>query len=169
MKLGRYYENRLERMRELCYAFDVYVFNNLPQLHFHLKRNDMTAQCYALSWFVTLYAQQLPLMILSRLWILFLLKGWKVLIKFGVALLCTFQNEILKKDDSELPEYLRTLQSQLNEVNSQELWQLFSSIKVTNKMIAYLSRQMHNLESDREISVMQLKQMRDSGHTYESL
>jgi len=60
----------------------------------------MTAQCYALSWFVTLYSQQLPVMILSRLWTLFLLKGWKVLIKFGVALLCTFQGEIIRKDDS---------------------------------------------------------------------
>jgi hypothetical protein len=103
MKLSRYYENRLERMHELCYVFDVYVFNNLPELHFHLKRNEMTAQCYALSWFVTLYSQQLPKIVLSRLWTLFLLKGWKVLIKFGVALLCTFQNDILKKDESELP------------------------------------------------------------------
>ena len=30
MKLGQYYENRQERMRELCYILDVYVFNNLP-------------------------------------------------------------------------------------------------------------------------------------------
>ena len=51
----------------------------------------MSALCYALSWFLTLYAQDLPLPPLTRLWILFLLKGWKVIIKFSVALLCLFQ------------------------------------------------------------------------------
>ena len=37
MQLGLYYENRLERIRELCYILDVYVFNNLPPLHNFLK------------------------------------------------------------------------------------------------------------------------------------
>jgi hypothetical protein len=91
LHLARYYDNQLERMREICYVLDVYVFNYLPTLHRHLKRHDLSAQCYALSWFLTLYALQLPISILSRLWGLFLLKGWKVLIKFGLALLFTFQ------------------------------------------------------------------------------
>lgn len=145
MRLGRYYDNRLERMRELCYVLDVYVYNNLPQLHYHLKRFDLTAQCYALSWFLTLYSQQLPNGVLSRLWVLFLLKGWKVLIKFGVALLCAFQSEIFKRGEGELPEYLRELQSQLSYGQERQVWQLYCSIKVTNKMVGYLSRQMHHL------------------------
>lgn len=90
MKLGRYYENRQERMRELCYVLDVYVYNNLPALHEHLKRQELTAQCYAISWVVTLFSQGLPLPILNKLWTLFLIKGWKVIIKFSVALLCLF-------------------------------------------------------------------------------
>ncbi|CAM6005989.1 unnamed protein product [Sphagnum balticum] len=30
IKLERLYANRLQRIRELCYALDVYIFNNLP-------------------------------------------------------------------------------------------------------------------------------------------
>ena len=82
-------------MRELCYVLDVYVYNNLPDLHLHLKKQELTAQCYAISWFLTLFSQGLPLPMLNRLWTLFILKGWKVIIKFSVALLCLFQREIL--------------------------------------------------------------------------
>jgi len=77
---------------------DVYVYNNLPDLHFYLKRYDLNAQCYALSWFLTLYSQQLPKTILNKLWILFLIKGWKVIIKFGISLLFAFQHDILMKN-----------------------------------------------------------------------
>lgn len=78
-------------MNEICYVLDVYIYNYLPKVHWHLKRNDLTAQCYAISWFLTLYSQDLPLQVLNRLWSLFLLKGWKVLVKFAIALLFTFQ------------------------------------------------------------------------------
>jgi hypothetical protein len=103
MHLARYYENQLEKMREICYVLDVYVFNYLPLLHWHLKRQELSAQCYAISWFLTLFAQQLPIPVLNRLWALFLLKGWKVLIKFALALLFSFQNEIIAKGEAELP------------------------------------------------------------------
>ena len=160
MRLGRYYENRQERMRELCYVLDVYVYNNLPALHEHLRRQELTAQCYALSWFVTLFSQGLPLPILNKLWALFLIKGWKVLIKFSVALLCLFHQEILALHEDELPEYLGSLQSRLVFSKEHTLWQLYSSIKVTNRMVGFLSRHMKVLEYDREVSISQLKQLR---------
>lgn len=103
LQLLRYYDNHLERMREICYVLDLYVYNYLPALHWHLKRNDLSAQCYAIGWFMTLFAQQLPVSVLSRLWALFLLKGWKALVKFALALLFTFQSEILAKCDGDLP------------------------------------------------------------------
>jgi|JI10StandDraft_1071094.scaffolds.fasta_scaffold425604_1 hypothetical protein len=87
-------------MRELCYVLDVYVFNNLPDLHYYLKKQDLTAQCYAISWFLTLFSQGLPLAVINRLWTLFILKGWKVIIKFSVALLCLFQKDILALPES---------------------------------------------------------------------
>jgi hypothetical protein len=162
MQLARYYENHLERMRELCYVLDVYVYNYLPALHFHLKRHELSAQCYAISWFLTLFAQQLPLPVLNRLWSLFLLKGWKAMLKFSLALLCAFQSEILARGEGDLPGFVRDLQGQLNPRREVMVWQLFCSMKVTNRMVGYLSRHMLQLESDREISIMQLKAIRDN-------
>ena len=100
-------------MREICYVLDVYVFNYLPNLHYHFKKNELTAQCYAISWLMTLFSHQLPIPILARLWSLFLLKGWKVLIKFALALLCSFQNDILAQAEADLPEFIRDLQIHL--------------------------------------------------------
>jgi hypothetical protein len=168
MQLARYYDNHLERMRELCYALDVYVYNYLPALHRHLKQHDLSAQCYALSWFLTLFAQQLPLPVLNRLWALFLLKGWKALLKFSLALLCAFQTEILAHGEADLPGFVRDVQGQLTPRREAVVWQLFCSMKVTNSMMGFLSRHMQQLENDREISIMQLKGLRDSGTcTYE--
>ena len=113
LHLLRYYDNRLERMREICYVLDLFVYNYLPALHWHLKRSDLSAQCYALGWFITLFAQQLPTSVLSRLWALFLLKGWKAMLKFALALLFTFQGEILAKGEGDLPEFIRDIQTQL--------------------------------------------------------
>jgi hypothetical protein len=63
----------------------------------------MTADCYAIGWYLTLFSQGLPNSLLNKLWILFIVKGWKVIIKFSVALLCVFQQEILEKEEGELP------------------------------------------------------------------
>lgn len=78
-------------MKRLCYVLDVYLYNNLPRLHEHLKRLDIGSEVYAASWFITLFAEQLSLSILSKLWVLFILKGWKMLIKFSIAVLCAFE------------------------------------------------------------------------------
>ena len=168
MQLGMYYENRLERMRELCYVLDVYVYNNLPSLHSFLKQNEMNAPCYALSWFLTLHAQDLPLPPLTRLWILFILKGWKVIIKFSVALLCLFQLEIMRQEPAELPQFLRDLPTRLTAHKEPELWQLYLSIKVTNNSLSFLASRMKKLEFDSEVSLLQLKQMRESPCSYEA-
>lgn len=65
---------------------------------------------------------------------------------------------------------MRDLQGQLNPRREVVVWQLFCSMKVTNRMVGYLSRHMLQLEGDREISIMQLKAIRDNPScTYEQV
>lgn len=162
MGLARYYNNLQARIRQLCYVIDVYVFNNLPSLYQHLKRHHLGAQCYAIGWLLTLYAKYLPLHILQRLWTLFLLKGWKVIIKFTLALLGLFQHEIIGHPQAQLPVFLGAIHGHLEPRKELPLWQLYCSIKVTNSMVEYLSRNMQALEYDNEISLTRLKQMKEN-------
>jgi len=67
------------------------------------------------------------------------------MIKFSVALLCLFHRDIIALHEDELPEYLGSLQSRLSYSKEQTLWQLYSSIKVTNRMVNFLSRHMRIL------------------------
>jgi hypothetical protein len=76
----------------MCYVLDVYVYNNLPKVYDYFKKSEITAVLYALGWFATLFAEHLPIHMVNKLWNVFIIKGWKMMIKFGVAVLCAFQN-----------------------------------------------------------------------------
>lgn len=69
-----------------------------------------------------------------------------------------------------MPGFVRDIQGLLTPQREGMLWQLYCSMKVTNRMVGYLSRHMQQLEGDREISIMQLKALRESGVcTYEQI
>lgn len=80
----------MAKVRELCYVFDVYLYNNLPSLYHLLKTHDVTPMLYASTWFITLFTEHLPRRTINKLWHLFVIEGWKVFIQFGVAVLCVF-------------------------------------------------------------------------------
>lgn len=62
---------------------------------------------FAASWFITLFSEQLPLHTVNRIWNLFLLKGWKVMIKFAIAVLMAYREDIMAKSKDTLSTYLR--------------------------------------------------------------
>jgi hypothetical protein len=86
------FRNDLLKVRELCFVFEIYLFNNLPSLFYLLQKSDVPSTLYASNWFITLFAEQLPTKTVNKLWHLFLLKGWKMLIKFSVAVMCVFES-----------------------------------------------------------------------------
>jgi hypothetical protein len=62
---------------------------------------------FAASWFITLFAEQLPTHTVNKIWNMFLLKGWKVMIKFAIAILLAYRKEIMEKSRDTLSTYLR--------------------------------------------------------------
>ena len=78
----------------MCYVFDVYLFNNLPAIYYLFKLYDVSSTVYASNWFITLFSEQLSKRVINKIWHLMIVQGWKVLVQFGIAVLCVFQEQI---------------------------------------------------------------------------
>ena len=79
-------------LKELSYALKVYIFNYIPLVYQHFIKLDVETEIFATSWFITLFSEDLPLYITNKLWHLYALEGWKSLIKFSIAVLCSLQS-----------------------------------------------------------------------------
>lgn len=91
LKFEDLFKNNLTKVKQMCYVFDVYLYNNLPDLYYLLKLYDVSSTVYASNWFITLFSEQLPKKTINKIWHLFVIKGWKVMIQFGLAVLSAYQ------------------------------------------------------------------------------
>lgn len=156
--LEELYLNGLQRVTEYCYVLDVYLFNFIPDLYHYLHRVDIDVMYFAAGWFITLFAEQLPTRVVNRVWNMFLLKGWKVLIKFAIALLMAFRKEIMERSRDTLSTYLRYfLETNFTPKKEDEVFRIFLSIKVTNKMVEFFAKKMTQVERDSQISLRRMR------------
>jgi hypothetical protein len=96
--LGRIIMTNMSGIRRLSYVLKVYIFNYVPKVYKHLvKIISITLNIFVrvgLShYFLKIYLWKL----LINYGIYFQLKDGKIFIKFGIALLCAYQDEIISK------------------------------------------------------------------------
>ena len=73
------------------------------------------------------------------LWNLFLVKGWKMFIRMGLALIYLFKEDILAADEDNLPNFLKDfVRENICKINTQELFKVSLSFKVTNRLLKVL-------------------------------
>lgn len=56
----------------------------------------MSSEYYAIQWFLTLYAIDLPQPVVRRIWDRFLVAGWRVIAQVGLVLLYRIQDALLE-------------------------------------------------------------------------
>jgi hypothetical protein len=61
-----------------------------------------------------LFSEDLSYHVVNKLWHVFVLEGWKVFIKFGIALICAYQQEILERDSDDIFVYMRRIMEEFN-------------------------------------------------------
>lgn len=91
------------RMNQL----EMLVREYLPVLYNHFLYLDLKAIMFASSWFLTLFATDLPLDPVFRIYDIVLLEGSSVLFNFSLALLKRAQPELLKLTFEHALEYLK--------------------------------------------------------------
>ena len=124
------------RVRCMCHAINTYVTTFLPCLSSRLQAVDVTAEMYAARWVMTLFARELPLFLLLRMWDLFMLDGWKAVVRVVLAILHLRQSEILRCSDENVFEacLLSARSPQLNI----SLFQSAQQYKVTRQALCRL-------------------------------
>ena len=58
-------------------------------------RHGVNSEYYAMQWFLTLYASDLPQEVVRRIWDRFLVAGWRVVVQIGLALLYRIQDSLI--------------------------------------------------------------------------
>ena len=63
-------------------------------------RHGVSSEYYAIQWFLTLYASDLPQPIVRRIWDRFLVAGWRVMTQIGLVLLYRIQDVLIEMEPS---------------------------------------------------------------------
>ena len=105
----------------------------LPFLYSHLINQGIEVQNFASEWFLSLFCYILPLNISLRVIDIFLIDGWKILHRAGLALLYKARSEILNLGFDKILLLLKRkdLTQHLN-LNAVSFVKLCMSFKVTN-------------------------------------
>ena len=107
------FKNELEKLNLLFYQFERILSNSLPEIYFYLKNNNITPGYFVSPWFITLFtdafldkAEINNKKIIMKVFDLFILGGWKAIIKIGMSLLKFNECKILNTPIEELLNYL---------------------------------------------------------------
>jgi hypothetical protein len=148
---GDLFFNELSKLNKYFYVFDRLIYIYTPEIAMHLKNKDLTARYFASPWFITLFTnayknikdQTNPKVLI---WILdlFIINGWKSIIKIGLCLIKHFETRILSCDLEELLRFL------INDVlkydffqneNYDNLKNIYEKLKIENALIENIERE----------------------------
>ena len=157
---GDLFFNELSRLNKYFYVFDRLIFIYLPEISMHLKNKDLTVKYFVSPWFITLYSnayknikdQNNPKVLI---WILdlFIINGWKSIIKIGLCLIKHFETKILSCDLEELLRFL------INDIlkydffqneNYDNLRNIYEQLKIENALIDNIESEYDLKEKDKE-------------------
>mmetsp|Transcript_29084 Transcript_29084/g.40160 ORF Transcript_29084/g.40160 Transcript_29084/m.40160 type:complete len:435 (+) Transcript_29084:32-1336(+) len=89
--------------------FNILLSENCPKLAAHFQQEGVEASMYCSQWFITVFTYSLPLEALLRIWDVFLLEGFKVVYRVGLAILTQAQEHLLTLLFEDLIVVLRNL------------------------------------------------------------
>ena len=148
---GNLFFEDLSRLNKYFYVFDRLIFIYLPEISLHFKNKDLTVRYFVSPWFITLFTnafkhiknQNNPKVLI---WILdlFIINGWKSIIKIGLCLIKHFEIKILSCDLEELLHFL------INDIlkydffqneNYDNLRNIYEKLKIENGLIENIERE----------------------------
>ena len=148
---GDLFFNELLVLNKYFYVFDRLVFIYLPEIYEHLKNNDISAKLFVTPWFITLFCNSYknnkdmknPKVLI---WILdlFIIYGWKSIIKIGICLMKHFETKILSYDSEELLHFLISdvlKDDFFQNENYDNLRNIFDELKIGKSLIQNIEKE----------------------------
>ena len=154
------FANELKRLSKYFYVFDRLIYIYLPEVFSYLKTQNLSVTYYISPWFITLFTNALNHInelnnpkVLIWIFDLFIVEGWKAVIKIGLCLMKHFENKILGLKYDELLHFL------VNDIlkydffqnnNYEKLRKIYFSLKIESGLI-------ENIEKEYEINESMMK------------
>jgi len=108
---------------------------HFPRLYKHLKAQDVSPMLYAPQWFITLFAYNLNMETLLRIWDIMFHEGIKIVFKLSLFLMKYVEKEVLKNDFSGIVRLLKDVTEREMIKNPDLLVSEVLKIKISRKML----------------------------------
>ena len=151
------FKNELEKLNLLFYQFERILSNSLPEIYFYLRNNNITPGYFVSPWFITIFTDAFldkPELnnnkIIMKVFDLFILGGWKAIIKIGMSLLKYNEFKILNTPNEELLNYLTNdiIKSKyFGKDNIYEIMNASIKFKINGKMLEETEKQYYFLKA----------------------
>lgn len=154
--------NQLENMQLKFYQFNRIFSFFLPELYKHFMQQKIDTHYYPTSWIITLFSQSyqytMESFMVTVIWDLFIVEGWKGFFKSAMFILGHFQSALLQMDFDQILHFMSGLvkndlfildQKALEEKKVLDCATVKSSmlsIKISNKLLVYLEQDYNNFQ-----------------------
>lgn len=146
------YRPNFPKLGVIIWQFDRIVEGFLPKVHEALTMHGVNSEYYAIQWFLSLYASDLPQPVVRRIWDRFLVAGWRIIVQIGLAFLCDIQDELERIDTCVALSYLKKF-AQTRKYDPEKLLRTASSFKVSHRLLSALEAA-YNWEDDAQLTVV---------------
>lgn len=95
------YEPSMESLQARLYQLSRLTYDALPRTYEHFEKHGLKPFLYAASWFLTLFASQLPMSFVCRVLDILLAEGIEIIFRAALALLHHHEERILRCSNFE--------------------------------------------------------------------
>jgi len=135
--LADLYRPKFPKLGVTVWQFDRLVEGFLPKVHNALQQHGVNAEYYALQWFLTLFAGDLPQPFVRRIWDRFLVSGWQAIVQTGLALLYSVQDILPTLDTCQALRFLKEFSRQ-QRLSCEDFLSTAASFQVSHRMLSAL-------------------------------
>lgn len=86
------------------------LFNKfLPRLSSHFHNEKVHITMFATQWLLTLYSSSFPFELVTRVWDIFLLEGWKIVYRVMIALLDSASSKLMRLHFEDILNHIKDI------------------------------------------------------------
>ena len=145
-ELEKIYLPGLEDLKKKFYVLLNLEKKFIPKCYKIFVKDDVTPRCYASEWFISLFASNLDLNILVRIFDTFILEGFKVIYRFSLAFIKLKEDELIKSKNVDSTFLI--MDNFLKNINLEELWKIAFGFGITRKAIENYEKEYEKVKCD---------------------
>mmetsp|Transcript_20211 Transcript_20211/g.45813 ORF Transcript_20211/g.45813 Transcript_20211/m.45813 type:complete len:157 (+) Transcript_20211:2172-2642(+) len=131
------YNKEMSGLMQVFFVADHLLKRYVPKVHKHFEKEHVHISMFAPQWLGTVYTNSFPFDLVTRVWDIFLVEGWKIVYRVMLAILRNFEKKLLGMNFEEIMKFLRLLPQM---IDGSEIIKNALKIRLSNKRISALDR-----------------------------